>query len=122
MKNIAIILISSGLTWFIAKSSDDKENIKVVEQTIQHEDSLLKKLDQTHAQLNQSIQSGDKKVVSIIDGAANKITTLTNKVVELTAENKTLKNEVKRLTSIVDGFTSDNATKFNLEPINQKDR
>lgn len=109
------------MTWFATKSSDSNNKKEVVlqaEQQLNHEDSVLSKVANTHSKLGEAIEAGDRKVVSTIEQAANTITTLKEEVGTLKEEVKQLTNENKTLKAIVSNFTSsDTSSKFNLLPI-----
>lgn len=120
MKNLAIILISCGITWFIAKDTNEQKIVEEIQKEVHHEDSVLAKMDSTHSKLSQAMYKGDEKVVSTIEKAANTITTLKEEVVTLENKVKVLTNENKTLKAIVSSFSSDSGSaKFNLLPISK---
>lgn len=122
MKNALVIAISCGITWFAAKFVDnDTTEVKIVQQELHQEDSVLNKITSTHEQLNQAIESGDKKVVETIDKAANTITTLKEKVNFLQNAVKTLVHEKDSLIRVIN-TTSNNLGEYSLLPINKDNR
>lgn len=122
MKNVAIVLVSCIITWFVAKNTN-KTEIRVVAVETHQEDTVLNSISLTHKKLNSAIESGDKKTLSIIDRASNTITSLREEVSELKVEVSTLQGKVKSLINENEGLKNiidmydDGGKPFNLRSV-----
>jgi uncharacterized protein YdcH (DUF465 family) len=122
MKYFLIIIASSLITWFISNKIDKQKVVEVIGKEIHKEDSVLAKINSTHAKLNEAIYAGDKKVTSTIQKAAETIITLKQEVNTLENKVKVLTNENSNFKKIINAFSNDSSSKFELLPISKSNK
>jgi len=124
MKNLILVGLSSIITFFATKKFSVKEEnstlLKISQDSLSVNivDSFQLKQDSLASVLN----GGDKKVEKVITNTISTIVTLKETVANLKEEVKVLKNENISLKSIINNFSSDSSSKFELLPISKGDK
>lgn len=121
MRSLAIVLITSVITYVTTLSLKPKDSVGVVEeQAVPTEDTILSTVASHQEDLQAEIVAGNEKVNNVIEDVSNTITNLKTEVFTLKSEVKKLTDENKNLKSIIDNISSDDGEPVDLLPIKDK--